>query len=556
MAELCVTLADGQSWKHQLADVPTVIGRDPSCDITVDDVSVSRRHALVRPNAGGYCIEDLGSKNGTLVNNVPISSALLADDDVIMVGVVRLVYSSRDPDQTTTSVVLVDQEPQRASASFSSPRDQLSLPLRRLHMLYELSGRLTSLRDGASLLDETMDICFETLRFERGAIAILQPGRRTVDWPIVRNLRGTHGELTISRTILGRALDHGERSIVNEGDSGTFDPTVSMVQHGIRSALCVPLIHYDEILGVIYGDRVSTGTVYSDEDVDFLAGLAQQVSIGLINSRLMEEQKLKVRLENEIALAREIQQALFPADLPDHDRFKAAALNAPGRHVSGDYYDLIELPDGRLMTLIADVTGEGMAASLLMANLQAAVRVTLLDLDDLSEMLTRWNRLIYGNTDASKFITCLVAILDPHTRTLHLASAGHPLPDLVTLQPPSCRSLEVAPGLPLGVLDDAQYTSVSLALGDAPCTLFYCTDGVFEAMDPDRRQFSLERMHDVLAGCESIDPQQIIGSMWQAIKDFVGSAPQSDDITMMAVHLPCSKMENGKWKMENGGRGA
>ncbi|MFH0982311.1 MAG: SpoIIE family protein phosphatase [Planctomycetota bacterium] len=537
MAELHVTLGDGRTATHRLAAVPVVIGRDASCELPVDDASVSRRHACIRPSAGGYVVEDQGSKNGTLVNEVPTSSARLLDGDVIMMGAVRVVFSSREAVSSTTAVIVVDDEPKRETASFSARHDPLSLPQRRLEMLYELSGRLTSLRDGAALLEDAMNICFETLRFERGAIALRRPNQRAIDWPVVRNLLGTHGELTISRTILGRALDHGERAIINEGDIGALDPTVSMVQHGIRSAMCVPLIHYDEILGVIYGDRVSTGTVYSDEDVDFLAGLARQVSIGLANSRLMEEQKLKVRLENEIALAREIQRALFPAVLPDHDRYKVAALNEPGRQVSGDYYDALELPDGRLGVLIADVTGEGVAAALLMANLQAAVRVTFPDRDDPGDVLARWNRLVYGNTDASTFITCLVAILDPRTRTARLASAGHHGPYLLSLEPPGCRTLECEPGYPLGVVAEAEYVTATVELDRTPCTLFFCTDGVFEAMNSAQGEFGEERMREVLTDRSSLEPRKVIEDMRQAIKDFAGPAPQSDDITMLAVYV-------------------
>ncbi|MCP4589948.1 MAG: SpoIIE family protein phosphatase [bacterium] len=538
MSELHITLSDGRSLVHRLGDVPAMIGRDPSCEIALDEPSASRQHARIRPAGDAYVIEDQGSKNSTLVNGAPTSSARLFDGDVIMVGAVQLVFRADPGGEMTAAVVLTDELPSREAASFSPARDPLSLPQRRLEMLYELSGRLTSLRTGADLLEDAMDICFETLRFERGAIAIRPPNRRTVDWPVVRNLRDREGGLAISRTLVGRAMDHGERAIVNEGDPNAIDPTVSMVQHGIRSAMCVPLMHDDEILGIIYGDRVSTGTVYSSEDVDFLSGLARQIAIGLINSRLMEEQKLKVLLENEISLARDIQRALFPATLPNHAQFEVAALNKPGRHVSGDYYDVIELGDGRLGVLIADVTGEGVASSLLMANLQAAVRVTLVELDDPGVMLTRWNRLVYGNTDASKFITCMTAILEPDTRMIRIASAGHHAPWLLRNEPADCGALESEPGFPLGVVADAQYTTTSIELGKAPCTLYACTDGVFEAMDPAQQEFGHERMHAVLAGCRSGDPQELIDAMHAAILEFAGDAPQSDDITMLTVRMP------------------
>ena len=124
------------------------------------------------------------------------------------------------------------------------------------------------------------------------------------------------------------------------------DPTVSMVQHGIRSAMCVPLMQGKDILGVIYGDRTSTSKVYTDEDIDFFAGIAQQVTIGLINCKLMRDQEQMIRLNHDIDLARRIQKNLFPTDLPNRADLRVAALNEPGARVSGDYYDVIERDDG------------------------------------------------------------------------------------------------------------------------------------------------------------------------------------------------------------------
>jgi sigma-B regulation protein RsbU (phosphoserine phosphatase) len=277
--------------------------------------------------------------------------------------------------------------------------------------------------------------------------------------------------------------------------------------------------------------------VYSDEDVDFLAGLARQVSIGLANSRLLEEQKARVRLENEMALAREIQQGLFPSRLPDYPHLAVAALNEPGRHVSGDYYDVIELPEGRVGILIADVTGEGVAASLLMANLQAAVRVTLTEAVDPAVMLGRWNKLMHDNTDDSKFITCLFGIIDPAKRTLHIASAGHPPPHLLTLSPTTCAQLELDAGFPLGIMEESQYLASTVLLEKSPCGLFCCTDGVLEAMDSEHKEFGHERTAAALTARDSLDPAMVIDDVRKAIKEFTGNAPQSDDITMLALRL-------------------
>ncbi|HUU85852.1 MAG TPA: SpoIIE family protein phosphatase [Phycisphaerae bacterium] len=536
MPELAITTSDGMTRRRTLTG-PVVLGRDPSCEVSFDDPGTSRRHACIRPEGKGYVVEDLGSKNGTLVNDVTCTTVRLRDGDEIMLGSVRVLFRDESrADDTSTSVILSDDSPPRESTTYSRQDSKLLLPQQRLQMLYDLSERLTRLRDREGLLEDALNIGFETLQFERGAVAIRKPGGRGVEWPVVRNLQSAGGELKISNSVLGRALNHGERAVINDTAFGDADPTISMVQHGIRSALCVPLQHRDEILGVIYGDRVTTGTVYSTADVDFLAGLAKLVSIGLINARLVSEQEAKVALEHEISLARDIQQRLFPEKLPDRADVKVAVLNEPGRRVSGDYYDVFELDEGRIAFVVADVTGEGVAASLLMANLQAAVRVTLSGREEPGALLGVWNRLIYRNTEPSKFVTCLLAIVDPVTHRVTLANAGHHQPYVIR-RGGECGELQAEAGYPLGVVDHVEYATGSIELGPAPCTLFCYTDGVIEAMNDAGEIFTFERMVEVLHGLEDSDPGKTISRVREAVHAFCGGAAQSDDITMLAVEM-------------------
>lgn len=535
---LSITLSNGQTLTHTLPGCGTeVIGRDPACDIWVDDPSTSRRHAQFRKTPEGYVVEDLGSKNGTLVNDVLKASHLLRDNDIIILGMVRIrfIAATDAPEQVT--VVVTDQPSARESARFSNRGVHVQLSQQRLQMIYDLSDRLTRLRDRDKLLSDAMDICFDTLRCERGAIAIRRHNSRAIDWPVVRHLRGKEGELTISRTTLSRALDHGERAVVTEDTLGDADPTVSMVQHGIRSAMCVPLLYNEEILGVIYGDRISTAAVYTPEDVDFLAAIARQVSIGLINSRLLDEQRLKDRLEKDIALARQIQTGLLPQTLPKRPDITVAALNEPGNRVSGDYYDVIELPDGRVWILIADVTGEGVAASLLTANLQAAVRVTIDTSEDPGTLMTRWNRLICRNTDSSKFITVLLGLIDPTAGRAVFSGAGHLPPLLVYPGGPPPKAIDLKPDFPLGVVDGAQYESTVVELGSLPCTIYCYTDGVIEALNPGNELFGEHRLVDLLSSHSALGPARLLSNIRRGVTKFTDGAPQSDDITMLAVTL-------------------
>lgn len=535
VAQLEIQYADGRTQEHTIGPGAHVLGRDPMCGILLDDPSASRRHAMLRSDNGEFFIQDLGSKNGTLVNNDRVQFHQLVHKDLITIGSIEVRFVAEGVSGRPTSTVVVSDDNVNAAASYQSPSTSLTLNARRLQMIYDLSDRLTRLRDRQDLLEDAMDICFDMLRFERGAIGLRKPDGRGVEWPIVRNLRAATGELTISRTILGRAMDHGERAVITDVGNQKIDPTVSMVQHGIRSAMCVPLEHEKTVLGVLYGDLTTTGTAYSKEDVDFLAGIARQVSIGLINARLLEEQKAKLEYEAELAIAREIQTKLFPRELPQRDNLQIAVVNEPGRGVSGDYYDVIELEDGRIGFLIADVTGEGVAASLLMSNLQGAVRLTMSQGAGLSELLTEWNRLLYDNTDASKFVTCLAAIIDPDALKMSVALAGHPPAFGIFHDTGEVRSLKAEAWLPLGVADDASYESAEIDLSDAPVTIFAYTDGVYEAMNAGEELFGEDRMAEILNESIQDDPAMIIRRMKKAVAAHRGDAPASDDLTMIAI---------------------
>ncbi|HRX85690.1 MAG TPA: PP2C family protein-serine/threonine phosphatase, partial [Phycisphaerae bacterium] len=272
------------------------------------------------------------------------------------------------------------------------------------------------------------------------------------------------------------------------------------------------------------------------EDIDFLAGIARLVTTGLINAQLLEEQKLKLHLEHEMAMARQIQNGLFPKKRPQRADIQVEALNDPGNHVSGDYYDFVELTGARLAFIVADVAGEGVAASLLMANLQAAVRMTLPTGRPLAELMNEWNALIAVNTDASKFVTCLIGIIDPVERTLELGVAGHHLPHIVRTGTP-VETLEAEPDYPLGVIDDACYHTTRFELGKAPCTLVSYTDGVIEANSREDELYGTARVTRLLGEATHLEPRKLIESLRNDVRRHGAGLPQGDDITIVGVHL-------------------
>lgn len=537
MAHLMIKESGRPERRFELSGDSIIAGRESACDLTLEEPAASRRHARIHKVGQHFEIEDLGSSNGTRVNGRMISNAILSDGDVITIHEARIVFcapGTASSDDAPKRVHVIDVAPGSELITISKSSHQFDLPQQRLEMLYQLCGRLTCLRETDELLEDAMDYCFQTFTFERGAIAIRTSDGRGLDWSVVRNLRGSEGDIAVSQTLLRRALEYGERCVLGEGTANI--QTDSIVRLGIRSAMCVPLMHDEQTLGVIYGDRVRGSSAYDDQDLDFLFGLARLVSIGLINNRLMQEQKRQAKLENDIRLAREIQQFFFPGELTGFSGLTVAASNEPGERISGDYYDVFELSDHRVGFLMADVTGKGVAASLIMANLQGAVRATLDRVCNPADAMAYWNDLICRNTDGMNFITCMLGVIDPATRRVELATAGHHPPYLIREADKSCRQLDVETGLPLGIDESVQYKTTTIALEPSDA-LYAFTDGVTEAMSVDKEEFGDQRLVDALSSPGSTAPAALIESVRDGIARFVGAAAQHDDITMLAIRV-------------------
>lgn len=539
MPHLLLDTGSGKPSPIGLDEHPKTIGRDGICEVVLDDLKASRQHARIQLDENGdYLIEDLGSKNGTLINGQPLRRHRLIPGDRIEIGTTLLIFQDAQTETIGSRYVVQDRLSKTESTSVVGRQEKFQLSQQRLEMLSGLTERIVRLRDQTELLNEVMSICFETLRFERGLIALKnQPGQPVFE-PIVRNLREDEtGQFAISRSILRRAMEEGERTIINDAATEIADPTVSMATHNIRSAMCVPMEYNDEILGVIYGDRVTSTTSYGRQDVDFLASVARQASIGLANARMMNKQRRVVQLENELNVARQIQNGLFPGDFEPTSHLWIRAFNEPGRQVSGDTYDIVRMTDGRIGLVIADVTGKGVAAALLSANLQAAVRVTLPNATDPADVVAQWNTLLCENTDQTKFVTLLLMVIDPVARIVEYVNAGHPAP--FKLSPPA-EPLEIQGviGLPLGIIPDEKYQTVRLDLGRESSSLLMFTDGIPEAMNEQGEMFELGRLRDILNKAEKVDPENLISELRSQIKRFSGRAEQADDITILVAHLP------------------
>ena len=298
-------------------------------------------------------------------------------------------------------------------------------------------------------------------------------------------------------------------------------------------ALLLPIRHQGEIRAVLCLGPKMTGASYQKDDFELLYALGNLAFVAIQNSYLVDEQIEKERLEEEMRLARDIQEGLLPRSVPSDDFVDIAALALPSRHVGGDYYDLVKQQNGSLLIAIADVTGKGVPAALLMANLQACLH-TMVPMDlTMEEFIGHMNRVICNNTSFDKFITAFTALFHADTRKVEYVNAGHNPPMLLRANG-EVELLETG-GLLLGVLKEAAYErgSVTMEPGDV---LAIFTDGVTEAMSPDGEEFHEDRLEGILKRTRSESAQGILNAIRNEIIDFTGSATQlSDDLTVIVL---------------------
>ena len=320
------------------------------------------------------------------------------------------------------------------------------------------------------------------------------------------------------------AIDHNV--IVN----GDHSDAAWLEEKGI--ALALPIRHQGETCAMLCLGAKVEGT-YQPDEIEFLTALGNLAFVSIQNSFLVEEQIEKERLEEEMRLARQIQEGLQPSRLPKIEGIEIAMLALPSRHVAGDYTDVIALGNGRVLLAIGDVTGKGMPASLLMSNLQAALRILVpMDLA-LEEATSHINRVICENTGFDKFITYFHAIFDPSDRSLTYVNAGHN-PPMLMRSDGTMEELDIG-GLLLGVMANMpyEYGRVRLYEGDV---LAMFTDGVTEAMSPDGEEFEEYRLEALLRESRHLEAEGVLGAVRSAIIEWTGSATAlSDDLTMLVV---------------------
>jgi phosphoserine phosphatase RsbU/P len=509
------------------------LGRASDCTIPIRDRFLSRKHAEIIFDSGSWLVRDCGSVNGTLINGTRIlAPAQLHPGDRIILGDSEVVFEAAGMD-TPSQIIPIDSD---------SHAKNLAIPLRDVidDRGRERDGVLTSLavqfiedRPMNELFEFILDQVVALLRPSRTALALLgADGKTFVDTRLRRSDSNESSELAISRTLLAEVIE--ERTVISFVDTSQDEKLAraeSIVRQQIRSAVCAPLVVGNAVLGVLYLDFLATRGTVNAEDVRLVAQIARFAAAKLETTRLREEALAKAKIDEELRTAYTIQSRLLPRSLPTTSRYQFAGTNRPCKTVSGDYYDVIARPDGRIYFVVADVSGKGITAALVMSSLATAFNIFTRNDPAPSDLVRELNLTLQPNTAPTKFATLVAGVLDPETGIIDFANAGHVPPLVVTKS--GVQTLGTT-DLVVGLFQHAQYRNQMTRLDPGDSIVLF-TDGVTEAENAGEEQFGLEAVADLLRGSHSTSAEDILEAIDRRVHSFIGSAPLGDDVTMLAI---------------------
>lgn len=536
---------------YELKDV-CLLGRALDCQVHIRDLTVSRRHARITRIDGRYMIEDLGSGNGTYVNDQAVTRHFLTHRDVIRVCSARFVFEEVErPADNVTMLGSSEAQPQivktvdaarpfyedaAALTAVSSPKELLRMAS-RLKTVYAVSEAISNILDLDELLREILNRLFEVFpKTERAFIMLIdEKGEKLIPKAVKRRRESDNAELTVSRTILHEVMTRRHSVLSRDAmEDQRFKSGHSVANFGIRAMMAAPLVWRGETLGIVYLDSQALAT-FSQADLELLTGIAGQSAAALGSARLHEELLRRQRLEQDLHLAERIQQSFLPRRIPKIEGYTFCARYDPAYEVGGDFYDFVRLPDDRLGIVVGDVSGKGISAALYMARLTRDLRYFALAESDPARVLKWMNRAVIESGQDDIFVTLIYAVLDAQKRQLVIANAGH-MPAVVRrLDEQVVLSLDKVSGLPLGVLPDPEYASETFDLEPGDSVLLF-TDGLVEAMDPAQRMYGMERLTRVM----SRGPSDAISVLDRVVRDLqrhVAEAAQFDDTTIVCLGL-------------------
>jgi len=508
-----------------------------------DPVSPCTGRIQIIRRGNDFCVADLGSKNGTLLNGETIrEERYLSNNDVITLGENVLTFS-----EDVSPEVEMEAEPAGAqvysarhlSAVMTWPAAsavEIARQNRLLGILSQAASALVAHRPLPELFELILDLLFDAMPAERGVILLLEG---ILPQPAIKAVRSRSGRpiASVPRSITRRVID--ERSsllLPNIMEDVSLKDQASIISSEVRAAICAPLWFTptpngpDQVIGMVYLDTSRLSKAFTEDDLRILTTISNVAAAKIENARLVEENLEKCLLEEDLRMAAEVQAALLPRIAPVVPGYELIGSNRPCRAIGGDYYDFVS-SEGRVLLALGDVSGKGTSAALLMTVLRAAVHAHWLDAAPCDAM-HEVNRTICQNVPEGKFATLFLARLDIRSGRLSYVNAGHN-PPLLVRAGGSVERLDVG-GLLLGAFEKAVYEEAVLEVHPRD-TLLVFSDGVTETWSAAGVEFGEQGLSASVRRLCELDARALEAELLKELDRYASGAKPTDDRTLIIL---------------------
>src|SRR5262245_28245294 len=558
-----------------------IMGRHPSCQIVLDNAAVSRNHAQILESHGTYFLEDLRSRNGTLLNGKKIQGRTeIRDGDEIRVCEVVLRFhqgappeSKEEPTPVPAALGNIRPGQERAmtvsdtdladlarSGPFSkqmlddSSSDSSSIitsldmtnrgpriavrPEAKLRAVMEISQNLARALKIDDVLPKILESLFKIFpQADRGFIVLKDAATGAIQVQSLRTRREEQADSArLSMTILREAMDKA-RAILSADAAADkrFSLSDSVTNLKIRSVMCAPLVvQAGQSLGAIQIDSLDNSLAFSEDDLEVLVSVAAQAALSLENAQLHTAALKQRDLERDLDFATQVQLGFLPNERPRVEGYDFFDFYEAAHRVGGDFFDYVLLPDGRVAVTVGDVAGKGVPAALLMARIYSDTRYELLAKPTPAEAMTNLNANVASSGLGHRFITLAFVILEPRTHTLTIVNAG-PLPPLLRSGRGQGKQLgtEIS-GRPLGIQPGTTYNQVQVPIAAGESIVLY-TDGVIDTMNPAKEAYNMSGLKAFLKKAP-VHAAPLGEGIVADVEAFAAGQPQRDDICLICFH--------------------
>ncbi len=506
------------------------IGRSDGCDIRLPPLAegVSRKHAMMRFESGNWLLMDLSSRWGTFLNGARLPAETefpVSGDDLIGIG----PWTFKLGDSPTRRALKTQDDTGQSIISSPAPQNMRPLAESLLKLLLSGASSIYAAKTEAELAEKLLAVAQAGTALRHAAVLKQVDAAGGIEVISISDTTGqTDQAWSFSRSLIAAAA---RGSVAELRANEAQDYGASILELNISCAICVPLMLGESPAAFLYLDsRVGRAQSLPANASAFCAALGAMGSLALANLKRIDLEKRDAAMRAELNAGAVAQRWIMPARSLTFPRFKTLGESRPGRFVGGDFFDLIDLQDGRLAVALGDVSGKGVGASVLMTAAQGYLHSELTQHGELANAVTALNRFVMPRRPEDRFLTMWVGVFDLNRRTIEYVDAGHGY--ALRKRGPEMLQLDQGVGMPIGVADE-QYTAITIDLQEGD-EVVIVSDGFVEQPSPadSREEFGMTGVRNALLQVADADP---VAVLFDALVAHANSTRLADDATAVVI---------------------